>query len=110
MNNGEDRRGCEDRHVLAASFQQNAQDDPAKECFFNERNRYRRRDHLAKARPGKGVPKRVNVKCDEQSATAEQGNGREKNTREDIAAPAGITRKAQIGHASHAGHAKERPE
>jgi hypothetical protein len=40
MNNGKDRGGCQDRHDTPAPLA-NAQNDPAKECFFNEGNRYR---------------------------------------------------------------------
>jgi len=56
------------------------------------------------------VPKCVNIQRDEQSAAAEQGNGREKAPQENIATPARIRRKAQIGHASHIAEAKKWPK
>src|SRR5947199_293434 len=67
-------------------------------------------EHLAKSNPGKAVSKRVHIERDKQSTAAEQGNRREKDSRKNIAAPAGIRRKTQINHASHIANSKKRPK
>ena len=51
--------------------------------------------------PGKGVPKRVNMKSNQQSAAAEQGNYREKNACAQIAAPTWIAYEAKVTHGTH---------
>ena len=50
------------------------------------------------------------MKCDEQSAAAEQGNRRQNNARANIAAPAGIGFEAQISHATHVANSQKGPE
>jgi hypothetical protein len=50
------------------------------------------------------------MKCNEQSAAAEQGNYREKNAGAQIAAPTWIGYKAKVSHATHMGDAQKGPE
>ena len=50
------------------------------------------------------------MKCNEQSAAAEQGNYREENAGAQIAAPTWIGCKAEASHATHMADAQERPE
>jgi hypothetical protein len=50
------------------------------------------------------------MKCDEQSAAAEQGNYREKNAGAQIAAPTRIGYKAKVSHATYVADAQKGPE
>ena len=50
------------------------------------------------------------MKCNQQSAAAEQGNYREKNAGAQIAAPTWIGCKAEVSHGTHMADAQERPQ
>src|SRR5213593_4840091 len=100
MDDGKDRGGCKDRHVLPASSYQNPKNHAAKECFFNRWNGYRGRHDLAKRGPGNAVTQGVDAKNDEKSTAAEQGNRGKKNAREKITRRARIRRQLQILHGS----------
>lgn len=50
------------------------------------------------------------MKCNEERATTEQGNHRQKDAGADIAAPTRIGRKTQISHATHVANAQKGPE
>ncbi len=50
------------------------------------------------------------MKCNEQSAAAEQGNYREKNAGAKIATPTWIGCKAKVSHGMHMADAQKRPE
>ena len=50
------------------------------------------------------------MKCNEQSAAAEQGNYREKNAGAQIAAPTWIGCKVEVSHATHMADTQKWPE
>ena len=50
------------------------------------------------------------MKCNQQSAAAEQGNYREKNAGAQIAAPTRIGCKGEVSHATHMADAQKGPE
>ena len=50
------------------------------------------------------------MKCNQQSAEAEQGNCREKNAGAQIAAPTRIGHKAKVSHATHMANVQKGPE
>ena len=56
------------------------------------------------------MAQRIETKRDQRSAAAEQGNGGNQKSRQEIARPLRIWRKIEIVHPSHFCEAKERPE
>ena len=50
------------------------------------------------------------MQCNQQSTAKEQGNHRKQDSGANIAPPARIARKAQIGQASHVADAQKRPK
>src|ERR1700730_2410938 len=108
-----DRIKCgrgEDRLVLAARTQQHAENQTAKERFFNYRDDERGADNSRQRGPVNRVAQRINVKGDDDCAAAEQGSGRKNETGNNVAKPMIVGLQREIGHRSHANGTEKRPE
>src|ERR1700730_14324027 len=109
----DDRIECrcdEDRHVLVARTQQNAEDQTAKECFFNYRDEERGADNSRQRGSINRVPQRINVESDDDCAAAKQGNRRKNETGNNVAQPMRVGFQREIGHRSHTNGTEKGPE
>src|ERR1700730_6703151 len=108
-----DRIKCgrgEDRLVLAARTQQHAENQTAKERFFNYRDDERGADNPRERGPVNRVAQRINVESDDRCAAAEEGNGRKNATGNNVAKPMRVGFQLEIGHRSHANGTEKGPE